>query len=54
MSERGRHVDAARVAKENLGSIRVLGKCGFEVTGEARGFANARGERVEELLLSLG
>jgi len=44
----------ARVAKDNAGSIRVLGKCGFVVTGKQRGFANARGERVEELLLSLG
>jgi RimJ/RimL family protein N-acetyltransferase len=33
----------ARVAKDNYGSIRVLGKCGFRVCGESFGFANARG-----------
>ena len=31
----------ARAAKDNLGSIRVLQKCGFEISGEDRGFANA-------------
>jgi RimJ/RimL family protein N-acetyltransferase len=44
----------ARVAKDNLGSIRVLQKCGFEISGEDRGFANARGEEVEEFVLTLG
>jgi RimJ/RimL family protein N-acetyltransferase len=44
----------ARVAKDNLGSLRVLEKCGFEIVGESRGFANARGQEVEELLLELG
>jgi len=43
----------ARVAKDNLGSRRVLEKCGFKITGEDRGFANARGEEIEELLLEL-
>lgn len=43
----------ARVAKDNLGSRRVLEKCGFRVTGEDRGFANARGAEIEELLLVL-
>ena len=43
----------ARVAKDNLGSRRVLEKCGFMVTGEDRGFANARGQEIEELLLEL-
>ncbi len=43
----------ARVAKDNLGSRRVLEKCGFHVIGEMRGFANARGEEIEELLLEL-
>jgi RimJ/RimL family protein N-acetyltransferase len=43
----------ARVAKDNLGSRRVLDKCGFTVIGEARGFANARGMEVDELLLVL-
>jgi RimJ/RimL family protein N-acetyltransferase len=43
----------ARVAKDNVASIRVLEKCGFRTVGEARGFANARGAGVEELLLEL-
>jgi RimJ/RimL family protein N-acetyltransferase len=43
----------ARVAKDNLGSRRVLEKCGFRVIGEMKGFANARGEEIEELLLEL-
>ncbi len=43
----------ARVAKDNLGSRRVLEKCGFTIIGEARGFANARGQEIEELLLEL-
>ena len=43
----------ARVAKDNLASRRVLEKCGFRVIGEASGFANARGEEIEELILVL-
>jgi RimJ/RimL family protein N-acetyltransferase len=43
----------ARVAKDNLGSRRVLEKCGFKVIGESKGYANARGEEIEELLLEL-
>lgn len=43
----------ARVAKDNLGSLRVLEKCGFRITGQAKGFANARGQEVEELILEL-
>jgi RimJ/RimL family protein N-acetyltransferase len=43
----------ARVAKDNLGSRRVLEKCGFQVTGEDRGFANARGHEIDELILEL-
>jgi RimJ/RimL family protein N-acetyltransferase len=41
----------ARVAKDNLRSLRVLEKCGFRITGEDKGFANARGEEVEEWIL---
>lgn len=41
----------ARVAKDNVASLRVLERCGFRVTGEDVGFANARGEEIEELLL---
>lgn len=44
----------ARVAKDNLGSRRVLEKCGFRIIGESKGFANARGEEIEEFLLELG
>ena len=43
----------ARVAKDNLGSRRVLEKCGFAVIGDERGYANARGTEIEELLLEL-
>ena len=43
----------ARVAKDNLGSRRVLEKCGFKIVGESKGFANARGEEIEELVLEL-
>jgi RimJ/RimL family protein N-acetyltransferase len=43
----------ARAAKDNVGSIRVLQKCGFEISGEDKGFSNARGEEVEEFVLVL-
>ena len=43
----------ARVAKDNVGSRRVLEKCGFKIIGESKGFANARGQEIEELLLEL-
>ena len=43
----------ARVAKDNHGSRRVLEKCGFTITGESKGFANARGQEIEEFLLEL-
>jgi RimJ/RimL family protein N-acetyltransferase len=39
-----------RAAKDNLGSVRVLEKCGFERVGEERGFANARGEEIDEVV----
>ncbi len=42
-----------RVAKDNIPSRRVLEKCGFRVVGEERGFANARGTEIDELLLEL-
>jgi RimJ/RimL family protein N-acetyltransferase len=44
----------ARVAKDNLGSRRVLEKCGFVIIGEDKGFANARSAEIEELILELG
>ncbi|MCZ4120921.1 GNAT family N-acetyltransferase [Streptomyces sp. H39-S7] len=43
----------ARAAADNAGSIRVLEKCGFVVTGGERGFANARGEEIDEVVLRL-
>jgi len=43
----------ARAAKDNIGSLRVLEKCGFKIIGENRGFANARGKEIEEFLLQL-
>lgn len=42
-----------RVAADNLGSRRVLEKCGFRVVGADRGFAEARGAEVDELVLEL-
>jgi RimJ/RimL family protein N-acetyltransferase len=44
----------ARAAKDNTASIRVLAKCGFTISGHDKGFANARGEEVEEVVLRLG
>jgi RimJ/RimL family protein N-acetyltransferase len=43
----------ARAAKDNIASIRVLQKCGFKISGEDIGFANARGQEIEELVLTL-
>jgi RimJ/RimL family protein N-acetyltransferase len=43
----------ARVVKDNLASLRVLEKCGFATCGEEKGYANARGEEVEEYVLRL-
>src|SRR5437879_11729731 len=42
-----------RAAKDNVASIRVMEKCGFRITGEDRGFANARGKEIEEVILEL-
>lgn len=43
----------ARAAKDNMASIRVLEKCGFEVQGEDKGYSNSRAEEVEEYILKL-
>ena len=43
----------ARVATDNVGSIRVLQKCGFTVVGQDRGFAHGRGQETDEYLLRL-
>lgn len=44
----------ARAVKDNIGSIRVLQKCGFVITGEDKGYAHGRGAEVEEYILTLG
>ncbi len=43
----------AHVAKHNVGSIRVLEKCGFTICGEDKGPFGAGGEEVEEFILKL-
>jgi RimJ/RimL family protein N-acetyltransferase len=43
----------ARVAADNVGSIRVLEKCGFERIAKERGYANARGEEIDEYVYAL-
>ncbi|WP_030909030.1 GNAT family N-acetyltransferase [Streptomyces sp. NRRL F-5126] len=43
----------AHAAADNEGSLRVLRACGFEPTGEAMGYANARRGPVRELHLTL-
>ena len=42
-----------RVAFDNVGSRRVLEKCGFSMIGTDRGFANARQAEIEELIFKL-
>ncbi|WP_127505600.1 GNAT family N-acetyltransferase [Actinoplanes solisilvae] len=43
----------ARAASDNKGSLRVLQKAGFTVTGTEVGYANARATEIEETLLRL-
>ncbi len=43
----------ARAVKDNIASQRVLEKCGFMVVDEDKGFANGRGEEVEEYIWAL-
>lgn len=43
----------ARVAKDNVASVRVLEKCGFVLRGQERSFAPARNAEIEELILEL-
>jgi RimJ/RimL family protein N-acetyltransferase len=42
-----------RVVKDNAASLRVLEKCGFEISGEEREFLSERGEEVEGFVLTL-
>ncbi|MGY4766619.1 GNAT family N-acetyltransferase [Kribbella sp. CWNU-51] len=41
----------ARAASDNAGSLRVLQKAGFHVTGTEVSYANARGAEIEETIL---
>ncbi|QEU95209.1 GNAT family N-acetyltransferase [Streptomyces kanamyceticus] len=43
----------ARAAADNAGSLRVLEKCGFRATARERGFAQARGAEIDEVVLIL-
>ncbi|KAB1143061.1 GNAT family N-acetyltransferase [Streptomyces luteolifulvus] len=43
----------ARAAADNEASRRVLEKCGFRLSAQARGYANARGEEIDEVVLTL-
>lgn len=43
----------ARAAADNAGSLRVLHRCGFRTTARASGFAQARGEEIDEFVLTL-
>ncbi len=44
----------AAAAADNVGSRRILEKCGFEVVETMRAFAEGRGEEIDELLFRLG
>lgn len=43
----------ARAASDNAASLRVLEKAGFRRIGVDHGFANGRGEQIEETILRL-
>ena len=43
----------ARVAKDNLGSMRVLEKCGFVIVMGDKNFAHARNRMIEEWVMRL-
>ena len=43
----------AHVAKHNVGSIRVLEKCGFKVSGEDKSVLGPEGELVEDWIMKL-
>ncbi|MEJ2252119.1 MAG: GNAT family N-acetyltransferase [Candidatus Lokiarchaeota archaeon] len=43
----------ARAAKDNSGSIRVLEKCGFILKNYEKGYANARNDVIEEIVMQL-
>jgi RimJ/RimL family protein N-acetyltransferase len=43
----------ARVASDNVGSLKVLQKAGFAITGAETSFANGRNAEIEETILRL-
>ncbi len=43
----------AAVVADNIGSLRVLEKCGFEKVETVRSYAQGRGEEVDEIILIL-
>jgi RimJ/RimL family protein N-acetyltransferase len=43
----------ASAASDNVGSLRVLQRAGFAITGTRTGFANARNQEIEETMLRL-
>ena len=43
----------ARAASDNIGSLRVLQRAGFKITGTDIGYAAGRGKEIEETLLIL-
>jgi len=43
----------ARVASDNVGSLKVLQKAGFAITGTETSFANGRNTEIEETILRL-
>ncbi|MCB1183543.1 GNAT family N-acetyltransferase [bacterium] len=53
LCEHDRRPLVARVVHDNAGSLKVLARCGFVVTGEDEGFAHGRGGKVREILLRL-
>jgi len=44
----------ARVAKHNIGSIRVLEKCGFTIRDDGNEVPEAAADGIEEVILELG
>jgi len=44
----------ASVATHNIGSLRVLEKCGFTIVGEVREFSSVGGKKFEGFILRLG
>lgn len=43
----------ASTAYDNVASMRVLKKCGFEMRGSAKAFAKARGAEIDEVFFEL-